>query len=616
MKFGKNVIAVAGVLLGLMLAIYIAQNLRGQLDLTEGSVYSLSPASRDIAREVAEPLTLNFYFSRSMEDIPSWLKNYATRVEDLLYQFERASRGNITVRIIDPEPDSEAEDAAIRAQMEGQALGTGESFYFGLQAVQADQERQIPLFIRDREAFLEYDIAELIYRTGQIKQPVLGVITSLPMFGEPGNPMMGQRGVPPWLVISQLQRTYDVHEITGQTIPEDVSVLAVLHPQNLSEAQLYAIDQFLLSGKPVVAAVDPSGFMARIANRNPMMMGGGTQSSNLAQLFEAYGVQFDEQAVVGDLNTAQQVPVGRERRALSYPFFFSVTHFNDDISTTSALEDVWLFEPGAVSLAESSSLEFTPLLKTTEGAGDLAAMQFAGGSLETAEGVAQSFMPDGIERTLAGIFRGTFASAFPDGRPAAEDEEAPAAEARALAESAQPGTLVVIADSDFLADPLVGEQINFLGSQAVAFMNDNFALLANTIDSLAGDPRLLALRSKGRATRPFDRVDAIRNQAQQEFYAEIQSLESELNRIQTELGQMAAQYKQEGRLVAPAEVRAAEEAMREQEVELRSRIREIRKEARDRIEGLKARLAALNILPVPLLIGVGGLFFFQRRQRR
>ena len=54
----------------------------------------------------------------------------------------------------------------------------------------------IPFFDPAREAFLEYDIAKLLYELNQAHKPSIGIISSLPV---DGNPVLGQ---PPWTVVA------------------------------------------------------------------------------------------------------------------------------------------------------------------------------------------------------------------------------------------------------------------------------------------------------------------------------------------------------------------------------------------------------------------------------
>src|SRR5690606_33065371 len=128
------------------LVTFIGMLVRGQADLTANKLYTLSEGSRSLLARIDEPVTLRFYFSRSVEGVPIFFKNFATRVEDLLHQYENAAPGKVRLEVINPRPDTPEEEAAIRAGLSGQPLPSGETIFFGLVAIQADQEQTIPMF--------------------------------------------------------------------------------------------------------------------------------------------------------------------------------------------------------------------------------------------------------------------------------------------------------------------------------------------------------------------------------------------------------------------------------------------------------------------------------------
>src|SRR5690554_6530442 len=87
----------------------------GQLDWPEGDYNTLTNASRELVRDLEEPVALDFFFSRSVEQLPVGIKNYGTLVEDLLRQYVEASNGSLRLQVVDPRPDTEEEEAAIRS---------------------------------------------------------------------------------------------------------------------------------------------------------------------------------------------------------------------------------------------------------------------------------------------------------------------------------------------------------------------------------------------------------------------------------------------------------------------------------------------------------------------
>ena len=141
----------------------------------------------------------------------------------------------------------------------------GVQVYFGLAGSNLeDDERTIAFFQPERERFLEYDLTKLIYDLSNPKRPVVGVMSSLPLDGDPRAMMMAMRGQPaaggqPYASTMLLRQTNQVKTVAtdAQVIDPDIQVLLVAEAQNLSDATLYAIDQFVMRGGRLMAMVDP-----------------------------------------------------------------------------------------------------------------------------------------------------------------------------------------------------------------------------------------------------------------------------------------------------------------------------------------------------------------------
>ncbi len=140
-------------------------------------------------------------------------------------------------------------------------------------------------------------------------KPVIGIMSSLPVFGQPSNPMMqeqGQAGTPAWTFVQQLQQDYTVKQIQldAGKIDDDVKVLLVIHPKGISDRAQFAIDQFVLGGGKLIAFLDPySAYSGR--QQNPMTE--EPSSSTLDKLLPAWGLQFDPDKVVADLDFKMQL---------------------------------------------------------------------------------------------------------------------------------------------------------------------------------------------------------------------------------------------------------------------------------------------------------------------
>jgi len=623
MKTSHKWLAAALVAVILVLMAIIGQHLPGQLDLTSSRLYTLSPASKKLVENLDEPVTLEFFFSRSIDQLPIRFKNYATRVQDLLGQYARLSKGRISLKVIDPLPDTEEEEAAIRAGLSGQPLGNGDSVFFGLRAVLADNTATIPFFTIDREAFLEYDISQLLYQVRQLQKPVVGIISGLDIDGGYREGMQQPRR--PWVFLDELRKTYEVKMISDEKIPDGLNALLVIHPRDLDEATQFAIDQFLLSGKPVCIAVDPSSVFARNAGgQQAMMMGMPPQgtSSDLPRLFKAWGIDYKRDDVVVDPNLA--TPVSTQRGAQPTPFaaWLSLRNPGEASPLTANLHELLIPEAGAVAKASDSTLDWIPLLQTTDASGIISAAQMA---YMRPENLNRSITRTGEVRTIAALIQGTFATAFPDGAPKEESkpntesaeaqpppEEPPSVPALKDGKS----TLLVIADTDFLFDEFSVRVMNLLGMRGLTPLNDNLALLNNIVDSLSGNPDLVALRGKGSATRPFTLVEAMEKDAQDKYQEQLETLEKRLNEVRDRLRQLQQEQQQQQLLVASPETMEAIEKFRKEEADVRGQQREIRKKLRESIESLNIRLALANMLTAPLLIGAGACVYFWKRQRR
>ncbi len=266
MKFGSKTLAVLLLLVGLVLVNYLASSVPVRLDATAEKIYSLSEGTKAMLGKIEEPVTLELFFSRDADGLPIAYKNYAARVQEMARQYVRASRGKLTLNIINPRPDTPEEERATASGLTPQmAQQGGEPFYFGLIVTQADQQKTIPAFTPQREQFLEYDLSKLVHSVQLLDKPRLGLLTSLPLQGTSPDQMqmmmmMRQQPQPSQMVMTELGQSFEVTVVnaTATELPANLDVLLIAHPQNVSPKLQYSIDQFLLGGKPFVLALDPS----------------------------------------------------------------------------------------------------------------------------------------------------------------------------------------------------------------------------------------------------------------------------------------------------------------------------------------------------------------------
>ncbi len=627
MKTTSKGIALILLLAGLIMVTIITSFIPGQLDLTAENNYTLSDGSKALLKKIEEPIVLDFYFRRSAEEVPIQFKNYATRVEALLHQYKSAGGGNIVVNIIDPKPDTEEEEEAIRSGITNQQLPGGDNFFFGLKAIQAEQEESIPMFNLQRESFLEYDISRIIYRVQQLDLPKLGVISSLPVISgfEPGMMAPGQQPPEDWAFIGELRESFSIEQVAAESneLPDDLDILAIVHPAGINDPLLYEIEQFVLSGKPVFIAVDPSSYIQKSSmNQQQMMMGGmPNTSSNLPRLFDKWGIDYDPTYFVADLQYAETVSAGRGGTGVRYPAWLSIDLLSDEAPPTAELNRMFLAEPGSFNLQDDSELTLTPLIESSEQSGRLTASLL---NFTPPDALARQVDPTGEKYVLAGMLHGKLTTAFPNGRPPVEEgedeedgeEKEEEEEGEFLTESVADSTLVLVADTDFLADNFSVRRINFLGMRGMQPLNDNIAFISNILEYLAGSEDLISLRGKGTVVRPFTVVRNLEMKAQEKFKEEYEDLQGELTEVQAKLRELQDQQGDRRRLVAGSEVRKLIEDYRKEEADKRAALRDIRKKLREDIESLERNLALTNLLTVPCLVGICGVGFFLLRHKR
>src|SRR6478672_9095960 len=128
----------------IVVAVYvIAGAFKARIDLTQEKLYTLSPGTKAILNKLDTPVEIRFYCTQDSKEMPVQLKSYAERVEDLLNEYKKNSRGNIQLKKLDPKPDSDAEDSANLDGVEGVAAGNGlaigaDKVYLGLAISQLD----------------------------------------------------------------------------------------------------------------------------------------------------------------------------------------------------------------------------------------------------------------------------------------------------------------------------------------------------------------------------------------------------------------------------------------------------------------------------------------------
>jgi ABC-type uncharacterized transport system involved in gliding motility auxiliary subunit len=604
--------------LALLLGILALLNLlaRGVVfrkDLTEEKLYTLSPGTRQLLGSLDRPVTLKLFYSRSMERVPMPMKYYAQRVQDLLREFVAASKGRLILEVYDPRPDTTEEEWARKYGLAPQGFGGmgDEAFYFGLVAQHGAREAALPFIAPALEPQIEYLITRMIYEVRRTKPPKIGLYTSLPMMRERSR--LDPNPKPSWLIVQEMQRLGEVRLLSPQldSIPNDLDVLVVVHPQPLRDHEAYQLDQYVMRGGRLIAFVDPLCLAARESETSgafPFL----PPASDLNRLTGAWGAELVKDSVLADFELATRVTRGAgimERM----PMWLTLRGEQMDQKEVALQPLKMLMLPfaGAFRLTATNDVEAKVLIKSTPDAG------FVSSFMAMSEGVnnaLRDFRKEG-ELPVAVRLRGRLRSAFPNGRPA-EEGGAPSNAAPHVAQCETTNTVILVADADVLYERYGVREIGFFGQSFYQPFNDNFALVMNMLEQMLGGEALVGLRSRSTYDRPFTRVLALEARAQERWREEEQRLQAELEATQARLNELQAAKSEDQQFIITPEQQREIEQFRKQVFETEKKLREVRRKLREDIEKLGFAVKVINMGAMPALVAAAGLLRGWRRRCR
>ena len=600
-----SAVGLAALFLMLVAFNYLASTAAARVDLTEGNLYTLSPGTRKILRNLESPVKVKLYISRG-EAVPVQLRGFAQRVEDLVREFQNASSGKLRVERYDPRPDSEEEDAAQLDGIEPQQLYSGEQFYLGVAVSQLERKQAIAAITPQRERLLEYDLIRAVARVGSAGRPKIGLMAGLPVMGEKFNPFTRQSSEP-WVLANELKREFEVKEVrmSAREIDKDVNVLLLIHPRDAQPETEYALDQFVLRGGKLIAFVDPYAYFDQM----PTMPGMPAQasSSTLPTLFKAWGVQMDPGKVIADVVFGSGGGQNYTPTVLS----LNRTAFSREDVVTGSIETLLYAFGGAFEVKPVEGIRATELLVSSPES----MLVDSANATRRGDEAMKGFRPSGKALPLALRLTGKFRTAFPDGL---KEKDKPVAGTPGLRESTAENSLIVVADVDLLADGAAVDVQEVFGRRIVVPSNGNLALAVGMVEQLAAGDELVSLRSRAAAFRPLTVVRELEAEAQKQYFGKIQGLEEELQKTTEKLQELQKAQGPGGKSaqILTPEQQTELERFRKTVAETRLALKEVRKNLRQDAESLVFWTKVANIALMPLLVALFGLMvaFIRRRQ--
>jgi ABC-2 type transport system permease protein len=617
-----------------------------KLDITDQKLYTLSDGTKAILAKLNQPIRARLYYAKTAAlkgpDQIRFFNNYYEFVRALLEEYVTVSNGMVELEVVDPRPFTDDEEQALKYGLRRFPITEEESFFFGLVVqTQFGVEKAIPFFSPDRQKFLEYDISYLIDTAVTRQKKKIGVMSSLPVMGDDVTGYMaqmmmrqGQQPKPAWAIVEHLRKQYEVESVaTDVNDINDVDILLVIHPKNLPEKTLFAIDQFVLEGGRTIVCVDPHSFADRPPQMQMQMQMQHDSSSELNRLIKTWGLEMPAKTFAGDRALASLAAIRANQRPERIIGYLNLTPegqcFAEDNVITAELNQVRLLFSGVLKeVADSNqategelNIIRTPLVTTTNRGSTFTISNAYELMILDGPSLMRKFA-DGTESEKMGyLITGRLKSSFPNGIEVESESPDPndpnetvttTIQVAGLKEAEEDCAVVVFSDVDFISDNMA-YQNSFFGKVVVG---DNATLMLNAIDDLSGSSDLVSIRSRGNFKSPFTVVDEIEREAEAETAEEVEKINLQISLFQNEL-QTILNTAKEGQ----EDVIGSSIVNKKQQVELKihqaqRQLRQVKMTRREKIEHLGNRLRQANMLAAPMVILIIAIVLGIRRGMR
>ncbi len=574
-----------------------------RLDVTENKLFTLTDSTRKVIAEVDDPITLKFYYTDALGARAPAYGLYADRVQALLAHYSSLSNGKIIFQKISPEPFSDEEDRAVAAGLTAIPLGSSqEKGYLALVGSNStDDEEIIPFMTLDRAAFLEYDLTRMVHKLSKPARKSIGLLTGLDMRGTLGP---DGKPVPAWLIVQQMEEFFDVRAVESKAkkLPANLDILMIVAPDELSDELAFAIDQFALSGKPVVVFADP---FSELNQRNPT--GLEKNGKNFLKLLSGWGADIAPDKVVGDPQNSRRIqfssPTGPV--VVNYIVWLSYDEkaFDTGDAVFSKVKRLMIATPGAITLNKDAGTKLQALIETGTRTALLSTdLMVPPNPIKLLNG----FLRDDKKKILAARLTGTAKASMSIGQQSLPGQK-----------SQGSINVVVVADADMLFDSFWARASGAGGARVIVPVANNQDLLLNILENMSGGAALSGLRGRGIESRPFTLVQNLQRRAELRYRKRERVLTDKLKLAQKKLNDIQNNAKK-GQVIISDEDKTAILNIRQEVVSVRRGLRDVQRSLNKDIERLEFMVQMINTIGVPLLILFAALVWFGlgRRRRR
>ncbi len=453
MKNTVSVLLIAGIVLLLNV---LSRQLFFRVDLTEGKQYTLSKATKDILRNLEDPVTVKAYFSK---DLPANVAKTKRDFQEMLVEYANLSKGNVDYEFVNPNEDPAVEQEAVQNGISPVMINVREKdqvkqqkAFLGAIVKLGEQQEVIP-FIQPGGA-MEYALTTSIKKIAVVDKPSIALLQG---HGEPGFQEISQ-------AYQSLSILYNV-ELVDITTENEINLrfktAALIAPKDtLQPLELAKLDQFLDRGGHLFLAFDR-------VNGDLQTAQGSAVDIGLVTWLADKGIVVDDSfvtdAVCGNVTVQQRSGFLTFNNQVNFPFLPLIKSFPDH-PITEGLEQVILEFASPIRFVGDSTLRFTPIVTSSEKAGSVKVPTYFDIQKQwTNADFPQQNIPIGA------IVEGNFGNS--------------------------PAKIVVVSDGSF---PVSGQR----GQNP-----DNVSLMVNSIDWLSDDTGLIELRTKGVSSRPIEELE-------------------------------------------------------------------------------------------------------------
>lgn len=445
--------------------------------------------------------------------LPDLLLSYKDAISAELGQIASDASGLFRYRFVEPE----AGDGELARQIADEwgfqpmvaTLDDEREFYFYLTLSDARQVVQLPTDNFDPAQF------RTVLDAG-LKRFSRGFTKTIALAVPAVNEQMARfkLGAPTFTNLERMvTRDYSIRmeQLGDGEVDPTADILAVVAPQSLDKASLFAIDQFLMRGGTVILATSP--FTAELSGGQLQLQ---PWNSGLSEWLGAYGLEIEDALVLDTRNAPFPVPVTRQVgdyefrdvQMLDYPYFIDLRPpgLNVDHPITASLPRLTMAWASPITADRSRGLRVTNLLRSSPDSWRSRALDVM--PKVDASGTS-SFQPEGRQQSeeIAVVVQGRFESWFRTrGKPGLSNPEQSADDefTGVISRSPESARLVVFASNDFMDDQILNALVAAAGTQYLGPLE----LFMNTVDWSLQDESLLQIRSRGHFNRTLPPMEA------------------------------------------------------------------------------------------------------------